>query len=76
MHVTPNEPTLKAPRTKRLKLTHEKLLSNFGFNFNLRRYNKAHAIQAGPYLLSAFSSSGLSSSASSSSTVTPQSCMR
>jgi len=31
--------TLKAPGSKRLKLGYEKLLSNFGFNFNLRRYS-------------------------------------
>jgi len=32
------KPTLKPPGSKRLKLYHEKLLSNFAFNFNLRRY--------------------------------------
>ena len=32
------KPTLKAPGSKRLKLEHEKLLSNFAFNFNWRRY--------------------------------------
>jgi beta-galactosidase/beta-glucuronidase len=32
------KPTLKAPGSKRLKLDHEKLLSNFAFNVNLRRY--------------------------------------
>ena len=31
-------PTLTAPGSKRLKLEHEKLLSNFAFNFKLRRY--------------------------------------
>jgi hypothetical protein len=30
--------TLKAPGSKRLKLEHDKLLSNFAFNFNLRRF--------------------------------------
>ena len=34
------KPTLKAPGSKRLKLEHEKLLSNFAFNFNLRRYTE------------------------------------
>jgi len=28
---------LKAPASKRLKLEHENLLSNFDFKFNLRR---------------------------------------
>jgi len=32
------KPTLKAPGTKRLKLKCDKLLSNFVFNFNLRRH--------------------------------------
>jgi hypothetical protein len=36
--------TLKAPGStrKRLKLEHEKLLSNFAFNLSLRRYVKGH----------------------------------
>jgi hypothetical protein len=34
------KPTLKAPGSKLLKLEHEKLLSNFDFNFNLRRCNQ------------------------------------
>jgi hypothetical protein len=38
LQVDPMKSTLKAPRSKRLKLEHEKLLSNFAFNFNLRRY--------------------------------------
>jgi hypothetical protein len=29
---------LKPPGSKRLKLDYDELLSNFGFNFNLRRY--------------------------------------
>jgi len=33
------KPVLKAPRTKRLKLKYDKLLSSFAFNFNLRLYN-------------------------------------
>ena len=32
------KPTLKAPGIKRLKLKCDTLLSNFAFNFNLRRY--------------------------------------
>jgi len=32
------EPTLKAPGAKRLKLKNDESLSNFAFNFNLRRY--------------------------------------
>ena len=32
---------MKAPRTKRLKLECDELLSNFAFNFNLRRYTQA-----------------------------------
>jgi hypothetical protein len=38
VQVDPMKPTLKPPGSKRLKLYHEKLLSNFAFNFNLRRY--------------------------------------
>ena len=33
-------PMLKPPGTKRLKLEYDGLLSNFGLNFNLRRYSK------------------------------------
>ena len=39
MQVDPIKPTLKAPVFKRLKLEHEKPLSNFAFNFNLGSYN-------------------------------------
>ena len=38
MQVDSKKPMLKAPKTKRLKLTYDKLLSSFAFNFNLRRY--------------------------------------
>jgi len=38
VQVDPIKPTLKAPASQRLKLEHAKLLSNFVFNFNLRRY--------------------------------------
>jgi len=34
------KPKLKPPGTKRLKLKHERLLSNIAFNLNLRRYNE------------------------------------
>jgi hypothetical protein len=32
------KPKLKPPGTKRLRLKHDGLLSNFGFKFNLGRY--------------------------------------
>jgi hypothetical protein len=35
------KPTLKARGCKRLKSAHEKLLSKYIFNFNLRRYTVA-----------------------------------
>jgi len=41
VQVDPIKPTLKAPEPKRLKLECDGLLSNFGFKFNLRRYNMA-----------------------------------
>jgi hypothetical protein len=41
------KPTLKAPGSERLKLEHEKLLSNFAFTFDLRRYNMAQLSTAG-----------------------------
>jgi len=39
VQVDPIKPTLKAPGAKRWKLEHEKLLSNFDVNFNVRRYS-------------------------------------
>ena len=42
MQVDPIKPTLNAPGTKRLTLKCDGQLSNFAFNFNLRRYNKKH----------------------------------
>jgi len=39
VQVDPIKPALKAPGTKRLKLIYDGPLSNFAFNFNLRRYN-------------------------------------
>jgi hypothetical protein len=35
------KPKLKPPGTERLKPEHEKLVSNFASNFNLRRYTEA-----------------------------------
>jgi hypothetical protein len=46
VQVDPIKPTLKAPGTKRLKLKFEKVLSNFAFKFNLRRYTKVNALAA------------------------------
>ena len=40
MQVDTIKPTLQAPGTKRLKLKYVSLLSNFAFNFNMRRYIK------------------------------------
>ena len=41
VHVTPIKPKSKVHKSKRLKLKHDELLSNFAFEFNLRRYNAA-----------------------------------
>jgi len=38
VQVEPMKPVLKPPGTLPLKLNHDKLLSSFAFNFNLRRY--------------------------------------
>ena len=38
--VDPMKPTLKAHGSKRLKVEHEKLVSNFAFYFNLRHFTK------------------------------------
>ena len=43
VQLDPINPTLKLPGTKRLKVKYDELLSNFGFKFNLRRYNLATA---------------------------------
>jgi hypothetical protein len=40
---------LKAPKTKRLKPKIVELLSSFGFDFNLRRYNTAKHLEADEY---------------------------
>jgi len=39
VQVDPIKPALNAPGTKRLKLMYDGALSNFAFNFNLRRYS-------------------------------------
>ena len=39
MQIDPIKPKLRPPETKRLKLKYDGLLSNFGFKFNVRRYN-------------------------------------
>ena len=38
VQVDPIRPVLKVPGTGRLKLKRDTLLSNYAFNFNLRRY--------------------------------------
>jgi len=45
VQVDPIKSKLKAPRTNLLKLKYDKLLSKFGFSFNLRRYIKARPSQ-------------------------------
>ena len=40
MQVDPNNPTLKAPGTKRLTLKYHEVLQSFAFKFNLRCYSK------------------------------------
>jgi len=39
LQVDPMELTLKAPGSRRLKLKYDASLSNFAFEFNLRRYS-------------------------------------
>jgi hypothetical protein len=46
VQVDPIKSALKAPGTKRLKLIYDGPLSNFAFNFNLRRYIKDAAEKA------------------------------
>jgi len=41
------KPKLKASGNKRLKLKYDELLSNFAFNFNLRRFTTAAAARGG-----------------------------
>jgi len=40
VQVDPAKPMLKAPGTKRLKLTYDEMLSSLDFEFKLRRYSK------------------------------------
>ena len=40
MQVDPTKPTMNAPKSKRLRLTCDKLPSSFAFKFNLCRYGK------------------------------------
>jgi hypothetical protein len=47
VQVEPIKPTSKAPGIKRLKPQHEKLLSKFAFNFNLRHYSMDRDAAAG-----------------------------
>ena len=47
VQIDPIRPTLKPPRSKRLKLEDNKLLSKFAFNFTLRRYTVAAGFGAG-----------------------------
>ena len=44
VHVDPTKPTLKPPGTKRLKLKYDDVLSNFVFDFTLRRYIKEEGV--------------------------------
>jgi len=46
VQVDPVKPTLKGPRTKRLKLRFYGPVSNFAFKFKLRRYIKAPRVKA------------------------------
>jgi hypothetical protein len=41
VQIDPMKPMLKPPRTKRLKLKCDILLSSYSFKFNLRRYTSA-----------------------------------
>jgi hypothetical protein len=43
VQVDPIKPALKVPGTKRVELIYDGPLSNFTFNFNLRRYTAADA---------------------------------
>ncbi len=60
VQVDPIKPMLKAPGMNRLNLNYNELLSDTGFNFDLRRYIMAlsylHAHQAGAYTRSPLSS--------------------
>ena len=49
MQVDHIKPSLKAPGIKLLKLKYDKLLSNFAFKFNLRRYTLDDDGASDPY---------------------------
>ena len=53
MQIDPIKPTLKPSGTKRLKLKHDALLSNFAFNFNLRRYRVVHDVYTQNFIMTA-----------------------
>jgi hypothetical protein len=46
VQVDPIKPTLKAPKSKRLKLKYDELLSNVASKFNLRRFTKVAAARS------------------------------
>ena len=46
VQLDPIKPTLTAPKSKRLKLKHDELLSTYAFDFNLRRYTMAVPVVA------------------------------
>ena len=50
MQVDPIKPALKVPGTKRLKLIYDRPLSNFAFEFNLRRYDVDGGVSSGALL--------------------------
>jgi len=45
VQLDPIKPALKVPGTKHLTLEYGKLLSNFGFKFNLRRYTEGDSLR-------------------------------
>jgi len=51
-------PTLKAPETKCLKLEYHKMLSNFTFNFTLRRYMPVFVPNEHTHVVSTLRSAG------------------
>jgi len=53
VQVDPIKPTLKAPGIELLKLKFDESLSNFGFNFNLRRYSMVNTENFTPLHLAA-----------------------
>jgi len=53
VHVDPIKSTFKAPGTKRLKAEYDKVLSNFAFNLNMRRYIEDEMAKIGAELYAA-----------------------